>query len=142
MPAMLRTIGRLVTAFVLLTGVSAATLAAAAPARAGWNDAHQVTVTRTGGFAGVNERYDVSTGTVHVYTANLLATAGTREFRRLCPAYPAGNGADRFHYTVTVTYRNGVTKKVSTEDGADAPEVLWQVIDMTMQISRDLAPIS
>ncbi|MGN9803464.1 protealysin inhibitor emfourin [Micromonospora sp. L32] len=142
MSAMLRAIGRIITAFALLTGAGAGTLAAAAPARAAWNDAYQVTVARTGGFAGVNEQYPVSAGTVHIYTADLLATASTREFRRLSPAYPAGPGADRFHYTVTVTYRNGVTKTVSTEDGAPAPEVLWQVIDMTMQISREIAPVS
>lgn len=142
MSAMLRAIGRIITAFALLTGVGAATLASAAPAQAGWSDAYQVTLTRTGGFAGVNEQYTVSASTVHISTADLMATAGSCEFRRLSPSYTAGTGADRFRYTVTVTYRNGVTKTVSTEDGVEAPEVLWQVIVMTIQISRDLAPVS
>ncbi|NYF55883.1 protealysin inhibitor emfourin [Micromonospora purpureochromogenes] len=142
MSVMLRAIGQVISAFALLTGVGAATLASAAPAQAAWSDAYQVTLTRTGGFAGVNEQYTVSASTVHISTADLMATAGSCEFRRLSPSYTAGAGADRFRYTVSVTYRNGITKTVSAEDGVEAPEVLWQVLDMTLQIRRDLAPAS
>ena len=140
MSAMLRTIGRLMTAFALLIGVSAGTVAIAGPAQAARAGAYQVTVTRTGGFIGVNEAYMVFHDTAHVSTPALMTAVEGREFRHLCASYPpAGNGADRFVYTVSVTYRNGVTKTIVTEDGADAPELLWRVIGTTLQITRDLA---
>ncbi|WP_446217435.1 hypothetical protein [Micromonospora sp. IBHARD004] len=63
-----------------------------------------------------------------------------REFRTLAKSYlPAQPGADRFTYSVTVSYTNGYTKTVGTADGAEAPAVLCQVIDLTMQITTDLA---
>lgn len=140
MSAMLRTIGRVIATFALLIGVGAGVLAVAAPAQAARATAYQVTVNRTGGFAGVNEQYTVLSHTVHLSTPDLMYAVNGCEFRTLAKSYlPAQPGADRFTYTVTVSYTNGHTKTVSATEGADAPAVLWQVIDMTMRISTDLA---
>lgn len=135
---MLRAIGRAVTAFALLMGVGGGVLAIAGPAQAARSTAYQVTVERTGGFAGVDETYTVLSSTVHRYTTDLMTTVNSREFRTLAPSYlPANLGADRYFYTVSVTYTNGYSKAVTTVDGAAAPAVLWQVIDLTMQITAD-----
>lgn len=140
MPAMLRALSRVVTAFALLIGVGAGVLAVAGPAQAAHGTAYQVTVTRTGGFAGVDERYTVSSQTVHLSTPDLMYLVNGREFRTLAKSYlPAQPGADRFSYTVAVSYSNGRPRTVSTVEGAEAPAVLWQVIDMTMRISTDLS---
>ncbi|MEV4491370.1 protealysin inhibitor emfourin [Micromonospora coxensis] len=139
MSAMLRATVRVLAAFALLIGVGAGTLAVAGPARASWSAADRVTVTRTGGFAGVTEQYTVCSTTVHIYTTDLMSMASSREFRRLSPSYPAATGADLFTYTVTVDYRSGYTRTVTTQDTAEAPQVLWEVIDTTMLIDRELA---
>ncbi|SBT49324.1 protealysin inhibitor emfourin [Micromonospora auratinigra] len=140
MSAMLRAIGRITAAFALLIGVGAGVLAVGGPAQAARSTAYQVTVKRTGGFAGVTESYTVSTGTVHAYTTDLMTMVNGREFRTLAPAYlPTNTGADRFFYTVSVSYTNGYTKTVTTIDGATAPAVLWQVVDTTVQITTEVA---
>lgn len=140
MSALLRTIGRAMTAFALLIGIGAGVLTAAAPAQAAPSTAYQVTVGRTGGFAGVDEQYTVLSHTVHLSTPELMYAVNGREFRTLRKSYlPPQPGADRFTYTVTVPYTNGRTKTVSVNEGAEAPAVLWQVIDLTMRISNDLA---
>ncbi|MFC4144635.1 protealysin inhibitor emfourin [Micromonospora mangrovi] len=139
MSAMLRVIGRAMTAFALLIGVGAGTLAVAGPAQAAYRTASAVTVVRTGGFAGLTQDFTVLSSTVHTSTPDLMYTVNGREFRSLAPSYlPSSNGADRYVYTVTVSYTNGATKTVTTMDGADAPAVLWQVIDTTVQITNDL----
>ncbi|RNL90339.1 hypothetical protein EFE23_24135 [Micromonospora solifontis] len=136
---MLRAIGRVITAFALLIGAGGSVLAVAGPAQAARSTAYQVTVERTGGFAGVDESYTVLSSTVHLYTTDLMATVNGREFRTLGSAYrPAIPGADRYSYTVSVAYTNGHSKTVTTMDGADAPAVLWQVIDLTMRITADV----
>ncbi|MCI4063235.1 hypothetical protein MRQ36_11885 [Micromonospora sp. R77] len=140
MSAMLRVIGRAITAFALLIGVGGGFLAIAGPAQAARSTAEQVTVTRTGGFAGLTTEFTVASNTVHAATTDLIYTVNGREFRTLAPSYlPSSNGADRYVYTVTVSYSNGATKTVTTMDGAEAPAVLWQVIDTTVQITNDLA---
>jgi hypothetical protein len=137
---MLRAIGRVMTAFALLIGVGAGTLAVAGPAQAARSTAYQVTVVRTGGFAGLTQEFTVLSQTVNTATADLMYTVNGREFRGLAPSYlPTYNGADRYSYTVSVAWTNGATKTVTTMDTADAPAVLWQVIDMTVQISTEVS---
>lgn len=140
MSAMLRAIGRAATAFALLIGVGGGVLAVAGPAQAARSTAYQVTVERTGGFAGLDESYTVLSSTVHLYTTDLMTMVNGREFRTLAPCYlPADTGADRYFYTVSVAYTDGYSKTVTTVDGVTAPTVLWQVIDLTMQITADVA---
>jgi hypothetical protein len=140
MSVMLRAIGRITAAFALLIGVGAGVLAVGGPAQAARSTAYQVTVERTGGFAGVHESYTVSTGTVNAYTTDLMTMVNGREFRTLAPSYlPADTGADRFFYTISVSYTNGYTKTVTTIDGATAPAVLWRVVDMTVQITTEVS---
>lgn len=45
---------------------------------------------------------------------------------------------------MTVEYRGGYTRTVTTQDTAEAPQVLWEVIDTTMLIDRELvaAPVN
>ncbi|MFR9779614.1 protealysin inhibitor emfourin [Micromonospora sp. MS34] len=140
MPAMLHAVGRVLATFALLIGVGGGVLAVGGPAQAARSTAYRVTVERTGGFAGVDESYTVLSNTVHLSTTDLMTTVNGREFRTLAPSYPAASaGADRYFYTVSVAYTNGHTETVTTADGADAPAVLRQVVDLTLRITADLA---
>ncbi|MFC0004130.1 protealysin inhibitor emfourin [Micromonospora siamensis] len=126
----------LTATFALLITVAAGLFAVASPAQAARSTAYQVTVVRTGGFAGVDESYTVTSQPGSPFAATLMESVSSREFRSLAPSYlPTPNGADRFRYTVTVAYSNGRTKTVVAVDGADAPAVLWQVVDTTMRIA-------
>ncbi|MEV8510458.1 protealysin inhibitor emfourin [Actinoplanes sp. NPDC051475] len=140
MTTIVRTINRgmLATTTILAATVGLAATAGAATA-APHPTAAQVTLSETGGFAGVHNRYVVDATTTHVDTPELVRLASTQRFQRLDATYPASTpGADRFAYTVTVRYNDGTTKAVATVEGADAPTVLWRTIDLTRQISLDV----
>ncbi|WP_130512010.1 protealysin inhibitor emfourin [Krasilnikovia cinnamomea] len=110
------------------------------PASAAAISASQVTLIRTGGFAGVHDCYVVDSTTVHADTPRLMQLVSSWQFRRLDATYPASTqGADRFVYTVVVRYGHRWTKTVHTIEGADAPAVLWQTISLTQQISLDVS---
>ncbi|HEX5201996.1 MAG TPA: hypothetical protein VFW27_18870 [Actinoplanes sp.] len=103
---------------------AAATSAAAASARA---QATRIEVDREGGFAGRHDSYVVDRWTHG--GRRPLRMAGSRAFLRLRGSYGRLNACcDLFSYRVTVTYRGGWQKVVSTIQGAPAPRILWDVI--------------
>ncbi|BFU45602.1 protealysin inhibitor emfourin [Krasilnikovia sp. MM14-A1004] len=143
MSTALRAANRTLLAIVAAIAMTVGLAMTARPASATLPSASQVTLARTGGFAGVHDCYVVESTTVHVDTAYLIQLVSSWQFRRLDAAYPASTpGADRFAYTLTVRYGTGRTKTVRTVEGADAPAVLWQAIGLTRQISLDTSPTS
>jgi len=112
-------------ALAALAGIAA--LAPEAPAAAMPVPADAIVLDRTGGFAGSRDSFLVDGSTVGGQRARRLA-AGPG-FRRLRGSYqPADTCCDRYAYRLTVTYRGGYRKTISTIQGATAPRVLWQVI--------------
>ncbi|GAB1692651.1 protealysin inhibitor emfourin [Krasilnikovia sp. M28-CT-15] len=141
MSRILRIVNRQLLAIVTVVAMSFGLAMIAGPASAAALPASRVTLTRTGGFAGVHDRYVVDSTTVHVDTPHLFQLVSSWRFLRLDSSYPASTpGADRFAYVVTVRYGNGRTKTVETVEGADAPAVLWQTITLTREISSDVTP--
>jgi hypothetical protein len=112
----------------LVAACAVATLAPAAPAAAAPILATSITLDRSGGFAGLQETFVVKRSTPDGRPS--LRMVGTREFLRLRSSYQPDNPCcDRFAYTLTVSYRNGFRKTVSTVQGTTtAPEILWDVI--------------
>jgi hypothetical protein len=105
-----------------------ATLAPAAPAAAMPILATTIRLERAGGFAGFQDSFVVDRSTVGGQRPRRMA-AGP-EFRRLRGSYqPYNSCCDRYSYRVTVTYRGGNQKTVSTVQGATAPRILWEVIE-------------
>jgi hypothetical protein len=118
---------------ILVAGCAAAALtpaipAVAAPVPAGRPaPATAIVLERTGGFAGARDLFVVDRSTAGGRRS--LRLAGSPAFRRLRSSYrPANPCCDRFAYRVTVTYRGGHRKTVSTVQGATAPRILWHVI--------------
>jgi hypothetical protein len=68
--------------------------------------------------------------------------AGSPEFGRLRGSYqPVNACCDRYSYRVTVTYRGGRHKTVSTVQGTTAPRILWDVITEVERVGiRPLTP--
>src|SRR3982751_5120445 len=96
---------RVVTTLALTVGLaSAAAPAAAAPARsAATGFAYQVTVDRTGGFAGRPHHYTVNWRMRGPAARWALTLATPRQFKRLAASYlPADQCCDRFAYLVSV----------------------------------------
>ncbi|GAB1646296.1 hypothetical protein KRMM14A1259_67190 [Krasilnikovia sp. MM14-A1259] len=140
MSTILHTIKGRLFAIVAIAAMAVGVAMIGGPASASVLSASRVTVIRTGGFAGVHDSYVVDSTTVHVDTEHLMQLVSSLQFRRLDATYPASTpGADRFVYTVTVRYGHGWTKTVRTVEGADAPAVLWQTINLTRQISLDVS---
>ena len=130
-------IGRTIAA-----GVCAiAALTPAAPAAAAPPPATAVAVERSGGFAGGRDSFVVDHSTVGGRPS--LRMAGSTDFRRLRSSYqPVNPCCDRFSYRVTVTYRGGHHKTVSTVQGTTAPRVLWNLIAEVQRVGvRPLAPV-
>ncbi|MET0424096.1 MAG: protealysin inhibitor emfourin [Actinoplanes sp.] len=127
---MRRKIGRNSIAVSLVAACAALTFAppaAAAPAPTGYGAATRVLLERTGGFAGVHDSFVVDRSTVGGQRS--LRLVESYRFRALRASYvPKNSCCDRFFYQVTVTYRGGFRKTVSTVQGADAPRVLSDVI--------------
>jgi hypothetical protein len=128
---------RILAALVAVGGLTlagAAPVAAAPTTATATGFAYQVVVDRSGGFAGLHDQYLVNWRMRGADARWVLILTTTKEYKRLAGSYlPANPCCDRFEYLVTVRYTNGVTKKVRTVDGADAPALLWRVIRLTQR---------
>jgi len=122
--------GRTITRKAITTLVAVCAIAAltpAAPAAAAPAPATAIVLERAGGFAGTRDSFAVDRSTAG--GRRPLRMAGTTEFRRLRSSYQPDNPCcDRYSYRVTVTYRDGHHKTVSTVQGTTAPHILWDVI--------------
>jgi hypothetical protein len=111
----------------LAAACAVAALTPAAPATAAPVLATSITLDRSGGFAGRHETFRVDGATLGGRPS--LRAASTVDFLRLRGSYqPKNPCCDRFAYELTVTYRNGFRKTVSTVQGTRAPHILWDVI--------------
>lgn len=120
---------RAITTLAALGGVAAL----APPAAATPIPATAIVLERAGGFAGTRDSFVVDGSTVGGQRARRLA--GSPEFRRLRGSYQPGNPCcDRYSYRLTVTYRGGRHKAVSTVQGTTAPRILWQVITEVVRV--------
>lgn len=129
--------------FVLLAVLLAA-LGAASPAMAAASrdpgPAVRLVLERSGGIAGLHDAFVVDRTVAG--SSSVLRLAGTTKFRRLGPSYqPANPCCDRFSYRLTVSYRGGSTRTVSTVDGAHAPRVLWDVIGAAQKVGTHRDPV-
>lgn len=122
------------TGITTLAAVCAlAALTPAAPASAATSPATTIVLERTGGFAGTRASFVVDRSTVGGRRPLLLA--GSTAFRRLNSTYlPENPCCDRYSYRITVTYRVGHRKRISTVQGATAPRILWDVITQVEQV--------
>ncbi|WP_433073995.1 hypothetical protein ACQP1P_26575 [Dactylosporangium sp. CA-052675] len=108
-------------------GAAPATPAAAAPGMLPVGLANKIVLERSGGFTGEQTAFVVDRSTVGGRPA--LRMAGSVRFLRLRPAYEPKNACcDRYAYRITVTYRTGFHKTVSTVQGTKAPRILWDTI--------------
>ena len=124
-------IGRTITrggATTLAVACAIAGLTPAGPATAGPPaPATAIVVERAGGFAGTRDSFVVDRSTAGGRPP--LRMAGSLAFRRLRGSYqPVNPCCDRYLYRVTVTYRGGRRKTVSTVQGTTAPRILWTLI--------------
>jgi hypothetical protein len=122
----------------LLAACAVALLTPAAPAApaAASAPATRIEVDREGGFAGRHDAYVVDRWTDGGRRA--LRMAGSNAFLRLRGSYGQLNACcDLFSYRVTVTYRGGWQKQVSTIQGAPAPRILWDVIAEAQRVGVD-----
>jgi hypothetical protein len=114
----------------LVAACAAMTLTPAAPAAAattGSGSATRVLLERTGGFAGRHDSFVVDRSTVGGRRS--LRMVESHQFRSLRSSYqPANSCCDRYFYQVTVTYRGGHRKTVSTVQGTEAPRILSDLI--------------
>ncbi|WP_433373541.1 hypothetical protein ACQPZX_02115 [Actinoplanes sp. CA-142083] len=116
----------------------AAALAPAVPAAAAPAQASRIEVERAGGFAGRHDTYVVDRWTDG--GRRPLRTASSGAFLRLRGSYGQLNACcDLFSYRVTVTYRGGRQKEISTIQGAPAPRILWDVIADVQRVGQQPA---
>jgi hypothetical protein len=114
-------------------GVAAPRRAAAAPS----TYAYRVVLDATGGFANLHQHWVVARSTPGANVGRLFDTVSGGRFRALRPSYlPADPCCDRFTYRLSVSYRRGRTRTVTTMDGTAAPPVLWTAINLV----RGVAP--
>lgn len=125
-----------VKSMIVVCAVAALAPAVAAPTAAGAatpgpsGPAVEIVLDRQGGFAGLHDTFLVDRETAGGQKA--LRLAGSRAFQRLRDSYqPANPCCDRFSYVLSVTYRGGAVKTVSTVQGTEAPRILWDVIAET-----------
>ena len=126
----------------LIAACAIAALTPAAPASATPGPATAIVLERTGGFAGTRDSFVVDHSTVGGRLP--LRMAGSPAFRSLRSSYqPENPCCDRFSYRITVAYRGGHHKTVSTVQGATAPRILWDVIAEVERVGfRQLSPAS
>jgi hypothetical protein len=130
-----RTIRKGVTALAAACAVTA--VAPAAEARAVAGPATAIVLERSGGFAGTRDSFLVDRSTAGGRAP--LRLAGRPEFRRLRASYqPVNPCCDRFAYRLTVAYRDGSHKTVSTVQGTAAPAILWDVITRVERVGTRL----
>ncbi|MCM6771956.1 hypothetical protein NDR87_03315 [Nocardia sp. CDC159] len=97
--------------------------------------ATRVEVNQTGGFAGVDELYTVDASVQDQRRGTLLEKVGGEQFRGLADSYIEPTGCrDAFTYEVTVTYSDGNTKHIATDECSQSPELLTEVITLTKEI--------
>ncbi|MEU7904894.1 protealysin inhibitor emfourin [Actinoplanes sp. NPDC049118] len=114
-------------AIALAAACAVAALTPAAPAAAAPAPAVAIVLERTGGFAGTRDTFVVDRSTAE--GRRPLRMAASPAFRGLRGSYqPANSCCDRYFYRLTVTYRGGRHKTVSTVQGTTAPSILWRVI--------------
>jgi hypothetical protein len=93
--------------------------------------AYRVVLDATGGFANLHQHWVVVRSDPGTDVARLFGTVSGGRFRALRPSYlPANPCCDRFTYRLSVSYRHGRTKTVTTMDGTTAPPVLWKAINL------------
>jgi hypothetical protein len=114
-----------------ITALAAATPAAAAPGV--FDSATGIVLERTGGLTGEQTSFAVDRSTVGGQRP--LRMVESRQFLRLRSSYqPQNPCCDRLSYRVTVAYRGGNRKTVTTVQGAHAPRILWDVINEVEQV--------
>jgi hypothetical protein len=122
----------------LVTVCAIAALAPATPAAAapgGFDSATGIVLERTGGLTGAAGQTSFAVDRSTVGGKGPLRMAASREFLRLRSSYqPQNSCCDRFSYRVTVSYRGGYRKTVTTVQGARAPRILWDVINEVEQV--------
>jgi hypothetical protein len=109
----------------------------AAPSAAAPTTAVRIVLEREGGFAGIGRSFVVGRETADGRRS--LRMAATRDFLWLRNSYqPRNPCCDRFSYRLTVTYRGGFHKTISTVQGAAAPRILWDVIAEVQRVGATL----
>ncbi|MFI5894382.1 hypothetical protein ACIA5D_30205 [Actinoplanes sp. NPDC051513] len=131
-----------VCAIAVLTPAVASPAQATSPAQAkSAAQATRIVLDREGGFAGLRNSYVVDRWTDG--GRRPLRMAGSNAFLRLRGSYqPANPCCDLFAYRLTVTYRGGWQKVVSTVQGTAAPSILWDVIADVQRVGVDNGAIS
>ncbi|MFD1373029.1 hypothetical protein [Actinoplanes sichuanensis] len=121
----------------LVASCAVATITPAAPATAAPVLASSITLDRSGGFTGRHDTFVVTGATPNGRPA--LRMVSTRQFLRLRGSYqPKNPCCDRYVYELTVTYRNGFHKKVSTVQGTPGvPQILWDVIGEVERVGSE-----
>ncbi|MEV4510949.1 hypothetical protein AB0K00_18500 [Dactylosporangium sp. NPDC049525] len=128
---------------VAVCGIAALTPAApAAAAPVPFGSATRIVLDRSGGFAGKQDAFVVDRTTVGGKRA--LRMAGSPSFRWLRSSYqPKNPCCDRYAYRVTVSFRGGARKTVTTVQGTRAPRILWDVIGEAERVGvRPFSPAS
>jgi hypothetical protein len=114
---------------------AAAAVVTATPAYATPPPAEKIVMERSGGFAGNRDTFLVDRSTVG--GRGVLRVAGSAQFRSLRRSYqPKNPCCDRYTYRLTVTYRHGWPKTVTTVQGATAPRVLWYTIGEVERVGQ------
>lgn len=133
--------GAIVT-LIAVCGIAALTPAApAAAAPVPFGSATKIVLDRSGGFAAQKDSFVVDRTTIGGRHA--LRMAGSWKFKWLRSSYqPNSPCCDRFAYRVTVSYRGGLRKTVTTVQGTNAPRILWDVIRESERVGvRPFAPV-
>lgn len=125
--------GRNIARKSIVTLVAVCGLAALAPAASAstaplsFGSATKIVLDRSGGLAGEKTSFVVDRTTVGGRSA--LQSATSYKFKWLRNSYqPKNSCCDRYAYRVTVSYRGGSRKTVTTVQGSSAPRILWDVI--------------
>ncbi|WP_433664169.1 hypothetical protein ACQPW1_19800 [Nocardia sp. CA-128927] len=99
--------------------------------------ATSVEVNQTGGFAGVNQLYVVDETVDNQRRGNLFEMVDSPEFRTLTDAYTGPSDCrDSYFYAVTVNYRDGSSKRVTTDECNESPKLLTDIIALTKEIGH------
>ncbi|RJQ71016.1 hypothetical protein D5S17_28500 [Pseudonocardiaceae bacterium YIM PH 21723] len=94
-----------------------------------------VQVLQTGGFAGVHDLYTVDKDNRATEKAELYGKVTGADFRSLKDEYRTPNNCrDQFGYEITVKYADGQSKKVTTEDCSQKPQLVTDVIGLARKI--------
>ncbi|GAA5071408.1 protealysin inhibitor emfourin [Nocardia iowensis] len=120
----------------LLLAAAACSGSGGTPPGTGAPEPTRVEVNQTGGFAGVNEVYTVDAEVDNQRRAPLFDLVGSEQFLALNDTYTENDCRDAFSFTVTVTYSNGTTKNITTDECSQAPAMLTDAIALTKEIGH------